>query len=143
MERVGKYEIKRLLGKGATGSVYLAADPFRQRDVALKVMDASTSDPEEARRQLRFFQTEAALAGKLRHPHIVSIYDAGVEQGANGDPLRYLVMELVDGQALSAYCNPAELLDTQRIVEIVYKCCKALEFANGLGVVHRDIKPAN
>ena len=142
LQRVGKYEIKKLLGKGATGSVYLAADPFGQREVALKVMDATSKDAEEARRQLRFFQTEAALAGKLRHPHIVSIFDAGVEN-VNGEPLRYLAMELVEGTALSGYCEPPRLLDPARIIEIVYKCCKALEFANGEGVVHRDIKPAN
>src|SRR5687767_765629 len=143
LERLGKYEIKKLLGKGATGSVYLAADPFAQRDVALKVMDNASTDPEEARRQLRFFQTEAALAGKLRHPHIVSILDAGIEDPSGSEPLRYLVMEVVEGSALSAYCDPRELLEPARIIEIVYKCCKALEFANGLGVVHRDIKPAN
>ena len=142
LQRVGKYEIKRLLGKGATGSVYVAADPFGQRDVAVKVFDATSADEEEKRRQLRFFQTEAALAGKLRHPHIVSILDAGVEV-AEGSPLRYLVMELVEGAALSARCEPNALLDPARVIEIGYKCCKALEFANGLGVVHRDIKPAN
>ncbi|HZQ73102.1 MAG TPA: hypothetical protein VFB08_09315, partial [Burkholderiales bacterium] len=68
LERVGKYEVKRLLGKGATGSVYLATDPFGQRDVAIKVMDRLPEDEEEARRHLRFFQNEASLAGKLRHP---------------------------------------------------------------------------
>src|SRR5689334_8252025 len=142
LQRVGKYEIKRLLGKGATGSVYVAADPFGQRDVAIKVFDATSADEEEKRRQLRFFQTEAALAGKLRHPHIVSIFDAGVE-AAGGSPLRYLVMELVEGSALSARCEPNALLDPARVMGIGYKCCKALEFASGLGVVHRDIKPAN
>jgi hypothetical protein len=142
LQRVGKYEIKRLLGKGATGSVYVAADPFGQRDVAIKVFDATTTDEEERRRQLRFFQTEAALAGKLRHPHIVSILDAGIEN-TGGEPLRYLVMELVDGTSLLGRCEPQALLDPARVVEIAYKCCKALEFANDLGVVHRDIKPAN
>ena len=143
LQRLGKYEIKKLLGKGATGSVYLAADPFGQRDVALKVMDSTSKDPEEARRQLRFFQTEAALAGTLRHPHIVSIFDAGVEDASGPEPLRYLAMELVEGEALSGYCEPQRLLDPARVIEIVYKCCKALEFANSVGVVHRDIKPAN
>jgi hypothetical protein len=143
LDRLGKYEVKKLLGKGATGSVYLAADPFAQREVALKVMDNASADPEEARRQLRFFQTEAALAGKLRHPHIVSILDAGVEDPSGAEPLRYLVMELVQGSPLATYCDPSDLLDPSRIVEIIYKCCKALEFANTLGVVHRDIKPAN
>ncbi len=143
LERLGKYEVKGVLGKGATGTVYRAADPFAQREVALKVMEKLPTNPEEARRLLRFFQNEAALAGKLRHPHIVSILDAGVEPGAGGEPLRYLVMELVEGEALTRYCLPEALLDPATVLGIAYKCCKALEFANGLGVVHRDIKPAN
>jgi serine/threonine protein kinase len=143
LSHVGKYEVKKLLGKGATGSVFLALDPFAQREVAIKVLEKLSNDPEEARRQLRFFQNEAALAGKLRHPHIVSIYDAGLDDVSAGDPVRYLVMEVVDGPALTKYCEPASLLDPMRAVEIGYKCCKALEFANTLGVVHRDIKPAN
>jgi len=143
LTHVGKYEVKQLLGKGATGSVYLAVDPFAQREVAIKVLEKLSSDPEEARRQLRFFQNEAALAGKLRHPHIVSIYDAGLDDVSAGDPVRYLVMEVVDGPALTKYCDPKGLLDPMQAMEIAYKCCKALEFANTLGVVHRDIKPAN
>jgi len=143
LEKVGKYEIKKLLGKGATGSVYLAVDPFREREVAIKVLEKLSADPEEARRQLRFFQNEAALAGKLRHPHIVSILDAGLEDVSDGDPLRYLVMEVVDGPPLTKYCDPAGLLAPAVAAEIGYKCCKALEFANTIGVVHRDIKPAN
>jgi serine/threonine protein kinase len=141
--RIGKYEIKRLLGEGATGSVYLAADPFGQRDVALKVMKTLPTDPEAARRQLRFFQNEAALAGKLRHPHIVSILDAGVEDISGSEPVRYLVMELIEGDPLLRYCERDALLDPARIVRVAYKTSKALEFANSVGVVHRDIKPAN
>ncbi len=143
LSRVGKYEVKQLLGKGATGSVYLAVDPFGQREVAIKVLEKLSKDPEEARRQLRFFQNEAALAGKLRHPHIVSILDAGLEDVSAGEPLRYLVMEVVDGPALTKYCEAGALLDPMSTIEIGYKCCKALEFANTLGVVHRDMKPAN
>jgi eukaryotic-like serine/threonine-protein kinase len=141
--RIGKYEIKRLLGEGATGSVYLAADPFGQRDVAVKVMKKLPPDPEAARRQLRFFQNEAALAGKLRHPHIVSILDAGVDDVSGAEPTRYLVMELIEGQPLARFCEPNELLGFGRVMDLVYKASKALEFANGLGIVHRDIKPAN
>ena len=141
--RIGKYEIKRLLGEGATGSVYLAADPFGQREVALKVMKTLPTDPDAARRQLRFFQNEAALAGKLRHPHIVSILDAGVEEIPGAEPVRYLVMELVEGDPLARYCNRDALLDAAQIVRVAYKTSKALEFANSVGVVHRDIKPAN
>jgi len=143
LDRIGKYEIKRPLGKGATGTVYLAADPFRQTDVAIKVMEQLPAEADAARRQLRFFQNEAALAGKLRHPHIVSIFDAGIEELTGGDALRYLVMELVQGDPLTRYCAPQALLAPEQIIGIVYKCCKALEFANSIGVVHRDIKPAN
>ena len=143
LSHVGKYEVKKLLGKGATGSVYLALDPFAQREVAIKVLEKLSNDPEEARKQLRFFQNEAALAGKLRHPHIVSIFDAGLEDVSASDPVRYLVMEVVDGPPLTKYCEPGTLLEPMVTSEIGYKCCKALEFANTLGIVHRDIKPAN
>src|SRR5260221_8820781 len=80
LERIGKYEIKRELGRGATGTVYLASDPFRQADVAIKVMEKLPADPDAARRHLRFFQNEAALAGKLRHPHIVSTFDSRIAE---------------------------------------------------------------
>ena len=141
-QHVGKYELVKLLGKGATGSVYLAMDPFGQREVAVKVLDSMPADPEEARRALKFFQNEASLAGKLRHPHIVSIFDAGVEK-KNGQDLRYLVMELVDGTSLQPHCESKQLLPVQQTVQIAYKICRALEYANTVGVVHRDIKPAN
>jgi serine/threonine protein kinase len=139
---IGKYEVQKLLGKGATGSVYLATDAFASRQVAIKVMDAMPSDPEEARRALKFFQNEASLAGKLRHPHIVSIFDAGIDQ-KDGKDLRYLVMELVEGTSLQPHCDSSGLLPASRTAQIAYKCCKALEYANTVGVVHRDIKPAN
>src|SRR5258706_8481507 len=138
----GKYELLKVLGKGATGSVYLAMDPFSQREVAVKVLDSMPEDPDEARRQLKFFQNEASLAGKLRHPHIVSIFDAGIDK-QDGKDLRYLVMELVEGTSLQPHCEPQRLLPVQQTVQIAYKCCKALEYANTVGVVHRDIKPAN
>lgn len=142
-QHIGKYEVQKLLGKGATGSVYLASDPFTQREVAIKVLDQMPPDPEEARRQLKFFQNEASLAGKLRHPHIVSIFDAGIDKKEDGKDLRYLVMELVEGTSLQPHCEPKKLLPVSRAVQIAYKCCKALDYANGVGVVHRDIKPAN
>jgi hypothetical protein len=139
---IGKYEVQKLLGKGATGSVYLATDPFERRQIAIKVLDAVPNDPEEARRALKFFQNEASLAGKLRHPHIVSIFDAGVEK-KDGKDLRYLVMELVEGTSLQPHCEAADLLPVVRTAQIAFKCCRALEYANSAGVVHRDIKPAN
>src|SRR2546423_6370164 len=101
------------------------------------------TDPGVARHQRRFVQNEAALAGKPPHPHIAPILEAGLEDVSAGDPVRYLVMEVVDGPPLTKYCDPGALLDPLLTAEIGYKCCKALEFANTLGVVHRDIKPAN
>jgi len=139
---IGKYELQKLLGRGATGSVWLARDPFADREVAIKVLDEMPDNPEEARRALKFFQNEASLAGKLRHPHIVSIFDAGVEK-VDGKDLRYLVMELVEGTSLQPHCEPSGLLPVSRAAQIAYKCCRALEYANAAGVVHRDIKPAN
>src|SRR5688572_31359737 len=125
---IGKYEVKSLLGKGATCSVYLATDSFASREVGIKVMDAMPNDPEEAKRALKFFQNEASLAGKLRHPHIISIYDAGVEK-KDGKDLRYLVMELVEGTSLQPHCEPKKLLPVPQAVQIAYKCCKALDYA--------------
>jgi len=110
--------------------------------VAIKVLDQMPSDAEGARRQLKFFQNEASLAGKLRHPHIVRIYDAGIDK-KDGKDLRYLVMELVEGASLQPHFEAGKLLPVSRAVQIAYKCCKALEYANGVGVVHRDIKPAD
>src|SRR5476651_760990 len=105
---IGKYEVHKLLGKGATGSVYLATDPFQQRQIAIKVLDAMPSDPEDARRALKFFQNEASLAGKLRHPHIVSIFDAGIDK-KDGKNLLYLVMELVEGTSLQPHRSAADV----------------------------------
>lgn len=138
-ESIAKYRIERLIGNGATGAVYLAVDPFSEREVAIKVMEERPdADVESARLQQRFFQTEAALAGKLRHPHIATILDAGVD----GDT-RYLVMEYIDGGSLSEHCEAETRLPVPKIAEIGFKCCKALEYANQIGVVHRDLKPAN
>jgi serine/threonine protein kinase len=139
MERIGKYQVIRRLGEGATSEVYLCHDPFAGREVAIKVVfpDALTDD--ENRKLFRkLFITEASLAGKLAHPHIVQIYDAVVDEG-----ISYVVMEYVDGGTLEPHCNVSALLPVDRIVEIVFKCTRALDFANRAGVIHRDIKPAN
>src|SRR5260221_12613006 len=77
LSHVGKYEVKQLLGKGATGSVYLAIDPFGQRAVAIKVLERLSNDPEEARKQRRFFQNQAALAGMLGPLPIIRILSPG------------------------------------------------------------------
>ncbi len=139
IERIGKYTIIREIGRGMTATVYLAEDPFARRRVAIKV-----AFPEILRNRERgtlythLFLNEASLVGKLEHPHIVQIYDAVV-----ADDLCYIVMEYVDGGTLEAHCRRETLLPIERVVEIIFKCTRALDHAGRLGITHRDIKPAN
>jgi eukaryotic-like serine/threonine-protein kinase len=139
LEKVGKYEIIKEIGKGATSAVYQAYDPFQNRQVAIKVVfPEALGDKEHGRRYKKLFVTEASLAGKLSHPHIVAIYDAAADEDGS-----YIVMEYVDGTTLEQYTRADNLLPIQKIVEIAYKCARALEYASRQGVIHRDIKPAN
>ncbi len=139
MDKIGKYEVVRELGTGATSTVYLANDPFTQQQVAIKLFDLkSLRDSKQAKVLRKLLMTEASLAGKLSHPHIVKIQDAEME----GD-INYMVMEYVEGSTLEKYAEVDHLLPISTIAEITYKCCKALEYAQYQGVIHRDIKPAN
>jgi eukaryotic-like serine/threonine-protein kinase len=139
MEHIGKYEIKRKLGEGATSEVYLCHDPFGNRDVAVKVVFESRIKGEDpAKLSKKLFVAEASLAGKLKHPHICQIYDAVV-----APEMSYIVMEYVDGGTLERFCSATRLLPIDKLVEMVFKCTRALDFARKLGVTHRDIKPAN
>jgi serine/threonine protein kinase len=140
MDKIGgKYEVSRKLGAGATATVYLAYDPFAEREVAVKLINPEVLQNELQGKQFRHLLiNEASLAGKLVHPHIVQIFDAVV-----GEDESYIVMEYVPGGTLEQYCKSESLLPIDRVVEIIFKCTRALEFANRLGVTHRDIKPAN
>lgn len=137
--RIGKYEIIKELGRGATSVVYKAYDPFQDREVAVKaVYPEALGDDEHGHRYRKLFVTEASLAGKLAHPHIVAIYDA-----VAGAEASYIVMEYVDGSTLERYTQLEHLLPLSRVLEIIYKCARALDYAAREGVIHRDIKPAN
>lgn len=140
IEKLGKYVITRELGKGGSGTVYLCHDPYHKRDVALKLYANDPALSEEQQRiRKRLFFNEAHLAGMLQHPNILPIYDAGEEDGKC-----YIVMEYVrGGKPLSSFCQPHNLLPVRKVVEIVFKCAKALDYAHRKGVVHRDIKPSN
>ncbi len=139
MESIGKYQIIRELGKGASGKVYLAEDPFAKRKVAIKVaFPEALKSAEDGAFYRSMFLNEAALAGKLNHPHIVQIYDAVVE-----DQFSYIVMEYIEGGTLEKFCTPEQLLETREVAEIVFKCVRALAFAQSLGLTHRDLKPGN
>jgi serine/threonine protein kinase len=139
MERIGKYEVRTLIGEGATASVYLAYDPFGQREVAVKQFDPEVlGDVERGRLYRHLLLNEASLAGKLNHPHIVQILDAVVDED-----LGYVVMEYVPGGTLEAWTRPNHLLPFDRLIEIIFKCSRALDYAYHQGITHRDIKPAN
>lgn len=127
------------IGEGATGKVYLAHDTFTHREVAVKMIDQSTlSDPEFKEENLKQFITEISLAGQLTHPHIVSILEASVT-----DDTGYIAMEYVPGGNLMRYTNPASLLPISNVLQIIFKCCGALDYAYRQGIIHRDIKPEN
>jgi len=139
MDNIGKYQIVKELGRGATSVVYLALDPFSNQQVALKLFNFDKlHDSSTAKIYRKLLLTEASLAGKLSHPHIVKIHDAMMDGDVN-----YIVMEYVEGETLERIAEVDNLLSLSRAAEIVYKCCKALEYAQYQGVIHRDIKPAN
>ena len=138
-EKVGKYVIVKEVGRGSTGVVYLSHDPYYRRDVAIKVYNLESHDEERARVTRKMFLSEAHMVGMLQHPNILPIFDAGEENGHY-----YIVTEHVHGaRTLSAYCKPDNLLPLDDVVEIMYKCAKALHYAHSRGVIHRDIKPSN
>ena len=143
-EKLGKYEIKEQLGRGSMGIVYRGYDPFADRDVAVKVaMSESLNDSESGERYRKMFFNEAHTAGTLKHPNIVEILDAGVDETDEGDHC-YIIMELVEnGDTLKTHCHAKNLLPLEQVIEITFKCAKALDYAHRNGVVHRDIKPTN
>lgn len=139
-EKLGKYEVREEINRGSMGVVYLGYDPYIDREVAIKVafLD-SLNDPETGARYRKMFFNEAHTAGLLTHPNIINIFDAGVDEDNC-----YIVMEYVlGGNTLSSYCNSDNLLSVDKVIEIIFKCAKALDYAHRQGVVHRDIKPSN
>jgi serine/threonine-protein kinase len=136
---LGRYQIEKELGKGAMGVVYLGKDPKIGRLVAIKTMalaqEFEGEELEDARE--RFFR-EAETAGRLQHPNIVTIFDAGEEHD-----LAYIAMELLKGKDLVPYTKPESLLPLAKSVSIIARVAEALDYAHKQSVVHRDIKPAN
>ena len=139
IKRIGKYEVVGELGSGATSTVYLALDHFNKQQVAIKLFNPdSWRDSITANAYRKLLLNEASLAGKLSHPYIVKIFDAEL----SGD-LNYMVMEYIDGETLEQYTDADRLLPFNTVAELIFKCGKALEYAQQQGVIHRDIKPAN
>lgn len=136
---LGRYEVEKELGKGAMGVVYLGKDPKINRTVAIKTMALSQEfDADEIDQVKERFFREAETAGRLDHPNIVTIYDAGEEH-----ELAYIAMEFLAGHDLARYTKPDSLLPVPTVMGIIFKSALALDYAHKHNVVHRDIKPAN
>ncbi|HEX7529422.1 MAG TPA: serine/threonine-protein kinase, partial [Thermoanaerobaculia bacterium] len=138
-EQIGRYVILRTLGRGAMGIVYLARDPQIERELALKTIRFDTAEKsfgaDEAKAR---FLKEARISGRLQHPHIVTVFDVGEDQGT-----LYLAMELVQGGSFSQrLSDPAGFAMRDRI-RVVAEVAEALAHAHERGVLHRDVKPAN
>ena len=138
LERLGKYEIKTALGKGAMGIVYKGYDPHIERYVAIKTIRKDLVDPEVAQQYMARFKNEARAAGRLMHPHIVAVYEYGEDE-----TVAYIAMEYVEGAGLREHLNRRETFDFAQLVRLMRQLLEALEFAHDRGVVHRDIKPSN
>lgn len=140
LRNIGKFEIIRELGRGAMAVVYHGYDPFSNREVAIKVAhQEALEDERQGPRFRKMFFNEAKVSGRLKHPNIVQVYDAGLEEDAS-----YIVMEYIAGdRSLYDHARPDSLLPIEDVVRIVFKCARALDYAHRNGVVHRDIKPKN
>ncbi|MBZ0143957.1 MAG: CHASE2 domain-containing protein [Rhodocyclaceae bacterium] len=136
---LGRYQVEKELGKGAMGVVYLGRDPKINRVVAIKTMALSQEFEEDELKDVkeRFFR-EAETAGRLNHPNIVTIFDAGEEHD-----LAYIAMEFLKGKDLVPYTKPGNLMPLAKVMDVVARVADALSYAHQNNVVHRDIKPAN
>ena len=139
-EKLGKYEVRHEVSRGSMGIVFLGHDPYIDRPVAIKLaLSDVLTDPDSGERYRKMFFNEAHTAGKLTHPNIISIYDAGVDEENC-----YIVMEYIEGgDTLREFTRQKNLLPIEKVVELSFKCAKALDYAHRQGVVHRDIKPSN
>jgi tetratricopeptide (TPR) repeat protein len=135
--RVGRYEVRRTIATGGMGTVYEATQDQPRRLVALKVLRRGAA----SRQALKRFRYESEILGRLRHPNIAQVYDAGTyDEGEGGQP--YFAMELVKGRRLLQFCAAKDLNTHQRL-ELFAKICDAVQFAHHKGVIHRDLKPDN
>lgn len=134
-----RYDIQGELGRGATGVVYLGHDSYHQRQVAIKVAHPHIfSDAEDNAPTRKAWLNEVRLAGSLKHPYIVEVFDAGIAPES-----AWLVMEYLPNGTLEPFARPDRLKPVHEVIEIIFKCASALDYAGRNGVIHRDIKPAN
>ena len=137
-EKIGKYEIKRQIGRGAMGAVFEAYDSVIERRVALKLLRVDVFEPGQMADVRARFKREAHSAGRLSHPHIVTIFDYGEHEGTP-----YIVMDFMQGKELSDLLEGGKRLQIGEVVRVMTQLLGALGYAHESGVVHRDIKPSN
>jgi len=130
--QIGRYRLLRKLGQGTSGIVFLAKDPYIERNVAIKI-----SQPGSDSARKRFF-IEAQSSGRFSHPNIVTIFDAGEHRD-----FCYLTMEYIEGPTLNRFCHKSKLLPVTEVLKIMFKVCLGLDYAHKQGVIHRDMKPSN
>jgi serine/threonine-protein kinase len=136
---LGRYKVLKELGRGSMGVVYLGKDPTIQRFVAIKTMRLDEIDDSNKLQEVkaRFFR-EAESTGRLSHPNIVTIFDAGEE-----NELGYIAMEMLQGTTLKQWSRKPNLLPLEKVISVMATVAEAMDYAHQQGVVHRDIKPAN
>jgi serine/threonine protein kinase len=139
LKQLGRYDLTRVLGKGAMGIVYEGLDPKLHRKVAIKtILKGHLDDDEAAKEYSMRFMREAQAVARLNHAHIVQVYDFGEEQ-----EIAYIVMEFIKGKELKNFFDANERFELKEAVRIMCELLDALDFAHEGGIVHRDIKPAN
>ncbi len=136
--RLGKYELRGELGRGAMGTVYEGFDPAIARRVAIKTVRLPDPADSEAQEELARFRREAQAAGRLSHPNIVGVFDTG-----ETETLAYIVMEFVDGRTLKSVLDKGERMAPADVGRVMRDLLAGLQYSHEQGVVHRDIKPAN
>ena len=139
VEKIGKYKILGVLGKGGMGIVYKGLDPDIEREVAIKTirLDSFIDGPEKEEMLNRAIR-EAKAAGRLNHPNIITIFDVLRE-----DDLTFIVMQYVDGRTLQALIESGKIFSPEDVIALLKPVAEALDFAHQNGIVHRDVKPAN
>ena len=137
-EKIGRYEVRGVIGRGGMGVVYLAWDPVIDREVALKCLDLKDFTEAQAKEIRERFRREAIAAGRLNHPFIITIFDVGEHEGE-----AFIAMEYVKGHSLDSVLTKEALLPLDRVAEIIDGIAQALDHAHDEKIVHRDIKPGN
>lgn len=135
-DNIGRYSLGRELGEGNTGTVYLARDPFLDRDVAIKRIFVPKTQSVNAEESRQIFFREARTIAGLIHPNILELYDTLID----GDTY-YLVMEYIEGMTLREYYESMPDLSIEGIINIIFQCAKALDYAGSNGIIHQDIRP--